>query len=57
MVTDGMSIESNQPWSRVLSVRDIHTDGNVTVGTFTEKIGPGSWSTLVLNVDTLFMHR
>lgn len=54
VVQRGTSTLTNEPWSNLLTLDDVHTDGNLTIATLTEK-SAGLWSRILLNNDSLLM--
>lgn len=55
-VQHGNSLRTNQPWSDMLTVDDVHADGTLTVATLTETHGASLWVQIVLDGDSLLMH-
>lgn len=56
-VQRGISVATNQPWSNLLMVDDVHTNGNLTIATFTETTNANLWSQIVQNNDSLLVTR
>ncbi|MGI8415765.1 MAG: hypothetical protein ACR2P2_06065 [Nakamurella sp.] len=55
IVAKGTSITNKVPWAEFLTVKDIHAEGSLTIGTFgTTK--PGIWPRLIFAPDTLLTH-
>lgn len=55
-VRNGMSLRSNQKWSGLLAIDDVHADGTLTVATFTETTNAALWSQIIVNEDSLLVH-
>jgi hypothetical protein len=53
-VDHGISVRANEPWSKLLTVADVHADGNLTVGTFTEA-NASLWIQIVQGDDSLLV--
>lgn len=54
-VRHGFSLRTNQPWSGLLTVDDVHANGDLTVATLTETGGAHLWSQIVQQEDSLLM--
>jgi hypothetical protein len=54
-VRHGLSLRDNQKWSDLLAIDDVHTDGTLTVATFTETTNAGLWSRIIEDDDSLLM--
>jgi hypothetical protein len=54
-VRHGLSLRDNQKWSDLLAIDDVHTDGTLTVATFTETTNAGLWSRIIEDDDSLLV--
>lgn len=54
-VTHGTSVRENEPWSSLLAVADVSTDGNLTIATITENSAAGMWFQIVQSNDSLLV--